>query len=88
MTLDEWFQREHPSGVVDWYKEYERLLSALEQAMPSICAGETNAATKLLQTALDTGNFLLIKEEHERSTKEIVAHSDAGLRNETASQPA
>lgn len=34
--LETWLDREHPSGKVDWRKEYERLWSVLDQALPVV----------------------------------------------------
>jgi hypothetical protein len=34
MEFVRWLKREHPSGKVDWRKEFERLWDALEQAIP------------------------------------------------------
>lgn len=57
--LQQWVVREYPDGKVDLLAEYQRLLTVLEQAMPSIKNGEVNATTKLLEIAAETGDMLV-----------------------------
>jgi hypothetical protein len=59
--FQEWFDREHPSGNVDWKKEFERLFSVIKQAMPIQC--ESKAAMGILEIAIETGDRLLNLEQ-------------------------
>ncbi len=59
-----WRIKEHGSWTsIDWRKEYQRIVTVLGQALPSIHRGEQNAATLLLDIAHDIGQKLLEETE-------------------------
>ena len=56
--LEKWLRREYPDGIIDWKREFERLLSVADQACrrPAEFAGDA-----VLNTAIETGKWMLEK---------------------------
>lgn len=57
--IDKWIEKEYPDGIIDWKKEYERISSVLEQAMPVI--PKNLAQIKLLEIDLDVSKAIIEK---------------------------
>jgi hypothetical protein len=56
--LQEWLDKTYPDGNIDWKQEYERLVSILEQALPTLNS-TSHAIISTLNVAVQTGIFLL-----------------------------
>lgn len=58
--LQAWLLKAYPDGNVDWFNEYNRLFSVVEQSIKS----DSKAATALLvEIALPTAQYLINREE-------------------------
>lgn len=51
--FETWVKREHPSGQIDWQKEFDRLLAVAEQSLNG-----GNAAHYTLEIAVEMGKKL------------------------------